>query len=204
MNRKYNCLKLSLLLVGLLITASSYAAPVNVSINFTGDMTGRGGFTYDIDKSLCASPYCAPNEGDDFQGTQYKGVVEDFSFSHYTLITTTGAWFNPHAEEGGINKWGSIIPGSRGSNDSDTSSWVLSGAGSNYFDPTDQFEMRLSDSDPFKGTWSGFQFLPPSQGAPNGEFITTGGSFTLTTPIPATIWLFASGFVGLIGFRRKK
>jgi hypothetical protein len=33
--------------------------------------------------------------------------------------------------------------------------------------------------------------------------LTQNGTF-LAAPIPSTVWLFTSGFIGLIGFRRKR
>jgi len=70
------------------------------------------------------------------------------------------------------------------------------------------------------GYWSATEYAPSTDGAwdfvmGNGdqEFVTKG-NFTFawavqsgdvgTVPVPATVWLFASGFVGLIGVARRK
>jgi hypothetical protein len=53
---------------------------------------------------------------------------------------------------------------------------------------------------PFSGAWTYFQGVNAG-----GEGIEKKGFYTVTAvPVPAAIWLFGSGLLGLIGIARRK
>ncbi len=189
-----NYLKIIVLFASLLVSVSSYAASVNVSVKFyTGSPDpenvpfSTGFFTYDPEKDYCQTP-CI--EGvPDYDPILYSGVVTDSSlFGSYRLLTT--AWYNPSAEDP-LFKMGSLERPFRGdSNETPMQGWELLSEDTDSFGHSPNYRTLSMFS---SGEWSSFD---------NGS--TNSGYFTLTTPIPATAWLFASGLIGLLGFRRKQ
>ena len=215
MNRKFNCLKLIVFFFSILISVSSYAASVNVTIKFYtgssdsgGEQVGSGNFTYDPNISVCVpvitggSCDLTPIEIENGfpGGTSYNGAVSDFSanFFPYSVSTLSfekypgfsygynlmqPAWFDPSEESMGFSRF-------IDSGDQANFYWYLLGEDSGFGRPLGT-DIEMSYTGNSTGHWG---FLAGSE----------GGHFTLMTPIPATIWLFASGFIGLIRFRRKR
>jgi len=86
----------------------------------------------------------------------------------------------------------------------------FSGFGLSFYDLNERmFDSTALMTDPFSGFGEfriGLQFRDPSTsiGAAIGSTELISFERVSAVPIPAAVWLFASGIIGLIGFARKK
>ncbi len=219
-----NYLKIIVLFVSLLVSVS-YAAPIDVTINFyenssdsNDHLVGTGLVTYDPEQFVCFATgqdyydYCGyvsnPPGGWHSKDSERYGRVSNFSAAFLPFSSITQSFEDHPGFTYNFNLFETALLNRRDDlNDNHVLGYNLEhqitihrvGTGWNLRGDSDNdssqipIEIFMDNS----GKWS----LTTGSLAEGGS--QTEGYFTLSTPIPATAWLFASGLIGLFGFRRK-
>ena len=81
-------------------------------------------------------------------------------------------------------------------------SWDVSGINVSEILDNSYLTFSLYDTDPIGGNWHNFQ--PLENSGSNEAFLNVDYTIVSAVPVPAAVWLFGSGLIGLVGLARRK
>jgi probable HAF family extracellular repeat protein len=180
----------------------TYRSSILRAINDSGAMVGgntlRQGDSFSTIPGFCTGLFCEPyaediNNKGTIVGTSHTAFDGDHAFMYDgNTVTDLGALNGGASFANGINEWEQIV--GRSSN----SAFIYENGAmldlNTLIDPAEGWNLQEANDINESGQIVGWGF--------NG-FQTR--AFLLTpVPVPAAVWLFASGLIGLAGFARRK